>query len=75
VRQRASPHPRTARSADRARRRRERADVAMIQQAHVGVGICGKEGLQAARASDFQIGFFGALKRLVCAGCTAVVLG
>lgn len=29
-------------------------DVSMIQMAHVGVGIHGKEGLQAARASDYS---------------------
>jgi phospholipid-translocating ATPase len=40
-------------------------DVAMIQQAHVGVGIRGKEGLQAARAADYNISFFSALQRLL----------
>lgn len=30
-------------------------DVAMIQKAHVGVGISGIEGLQAACASDYSI--------------------
>jgi len=30
-------------------------DVAMIQKAHVGVGISGMEGLQAACASDYSI--------------------
>ena len=30
-------------------------DVAMIQKAHVGVGISGVEGLQAACASDYAI--------------------
>ena len=30
-------------------------DVAMIQKANVGVGICGQEGLQAACASDYAI--------------------
>lgn len=30
-------------------------DVAMIQASHVGVGIFGKEGTQAARASDYAI--------------------
>lgn len=33
-------------------------DVALIQSAHVGVGIYGKEGIQAALASDFSIGQF-----------------
>ena len=31
-------------------------DVNMIQQAHVGVGILGKEGTQASSYSDFAIG-------------------
>ena len=31
-------------------------DVSMILQSHVGVGILGKEGQQAARAADFAIG-------------------
>lgn len=31
-------------------------DVNMITQAHVGVGILGKEGSQAARSADFAIG-------------------
>lgn len=30
-------------------------DVGMIQAAHVGVGISGKEGLQATLASDYAI--------------------
>lgn len=29
-------------------------DVGMIQEAHIGVGIAGREGLQAARASDYS---------------------
>ena len=29
-------------------------DVSMIQSAHVGVGISGQEGLQAANASDYS---------------------
>lgn len=31
-------------------------DVPMIMKAHVGVGILGKEGQQAARSADFAIG-------------------
>ena len=31
-------------------------DVAMILAAHVGVGILGKEGQQAARSADYAIG-------------------
>ena len=30
-------------------------DVNMIAQAHVGIGIEGLEGMQAARASDYAI--------------------
>nr|KAJ3421610.1 hypothetical protein HK105_002932 [Polyrhizophydium stewartii] len=40
-------------------------DVSMIQQAHIGIGISGKEGLQAALASDFVIGQFRFLSRLL----------
>lgn len=41
-------------------------DVSMIQEAHVGVGIFGKEGTQAARASDYAIHQFRYLRRLLC---------
>lgn len=40
-------------------------DVSMIQAAHVGVGINGMEGTQAARSADFAIGQFKYLKRLL----------
>ncbi|KAF2083432.1 P-type ATPase-like protein [Saccharata proteae CBS 121410] len=40
-------------------------DVAMIQEAHVGVGIVGEEGRQAAMSSDYAIGQFRYLTRLV----------
>lgn len=40
-------------------------DVAMIQKAHVGVGISGAEGLQAACASDYSIAQFRFLQRLL----------
>ena len=40
-------------------------DVSMIQTAHVGVGITGFEGLQAARASDYSICYFEHLQRLL----------
>ena len=30
-------------------------DVGMIQEAHVGIGVEGKEGKQAALASDFSV--------------------
>lgn len=40
-------------------------DVPMIQEAHVGVGITGKEGLQAARAADYSVGCFKFLIRLL----------
>ena len=33
-------------------------DVSMIQEAHVGVGIFGKEGMQAANSSDYAISLF-----------------
>lgn len=40
-------------------------DVAMIQAADVGVGIVGEEGRQAAMSSDYAIGQFRFLQRLV----------
>jgi magnesium-transporting ATPase (P-type) len=40
-------------------------DVSMIIEADVGVGIYGEEGTQAAMASDYAIGEFQCLKRLV----------
>lgn len=40
-------------------------DVSMIQAAHVGVGISGVEGLQAARSADFAISQFRFLKKLL----------
>ncbi|CAN6270544.1 unnamed protein product, partial [Urochloa humidicola] len=40
-------------------------DVRMIQEANIGVGISGREGLQAARAADYSIGKFKFLKRLI----------
>jgi len=40
-------------------------DVGMIQEAHVGVGISGKEGQQAVNASDFAIAQFKFLQELV----------
>lgn len=40
-------------------------DVNMITAANVGIGILGKEGAQAARASDYAISEFRFLKRLM----------
>jgi len=40
-------------------------DVNMITTANIGVGIQGKEGLQAARASDYAISEFRMIRRLV----------
>lgn len=40
-------------------------DVSMIQAAHVGVGISGVEGLQAARSADVSIGQFRYLRKLL----------
>lgn len=40
-------------------------DVSMIQAAHVGVGISGVEGLQAARSADFSISQFRFLRKLL----------
>ncbi|RHZ25420.1 hypothetical protein DYB31_009327 [Aphanomyces astaci] len=40
-------------------------DVPMISTAHVGVGIAGEEGRQAVNSSDFAVGQFHFLARLV----------
>ncbi|KAF0684191.1 Aste57867_23814 [Aphanomyces stellatus] len=40
-------------------------DVAMIQRAHIGVGICGQEGMQAVNSSDYAIGQFYFLEKLL----------
>uniref|UniRef100_A0AC35TXU4 Phospholipid-transporting ATPase n=1 Tax=Rhabditophanes sp. KR3021 TaxID=114890 RepID=A0AC35TXU4_9BILA len=40
-------------------------DVSMIKTAHIGVGISGKEGMQAVLASDYSIGQFRFLQRLL----------
>jgi phospholipid-transporting ATPase len=37
----------------------------MINQAHIGIGIKGLEGFEAARASDYSIGEFKILRTLV----------
>jgi magnesium-transporting ATPase (P-type) len=40
-------------------------DVSMIQAASVGIGLVGREGLQAARASDFSLAKFRFLAKLI----------
>lgn len=40
-------------------------DVSMIQEAHVGLGIMGKEGRQAVRCSDFAFARFKFLRRVL----------
>jgi phospholipid-translocating ATPase len=40
-------------------------DLAMLAAAHVGVGISGREGLQAARVADYAIAQFRFLARLL----------
>lgn len=40
-------------------------DLAMLAEAHVGIGISGKEGLQAARVADYSIAQFRFLSRLL----------
>ncbi|KAF2100737.1 putative phospholipid-transporting ATPase [Rhizodiscina lignyota] len=40
-------------------------DVSMIQAAHVGIGISGVEGLQAARSADVAIAQFRYLRKLL----------
>ncbi|KAI9914347.1 hypothetical protein PsorP6_008157 [Peronosclerospora sorghi] len=40
-------------------------DVAMIQTAHIGVGVSGQEGAQAVNASDYALAQFRFLQRLL----------
>ncbi|KAL3150345.1 hypothetical protein ABBQ32_000189 [Trebouxia sp. C0010 RCD-2024] len=40
-------------------------DVGMIQEAHIGVGISGQEGMQAVMSSDFSIAQFRYLETLL----------
>jgi len=40
-------------------------DVAMIQEAHVGIGILGREGRQAASAADFAVPEFQHLQKAI----------
>ncbi|KAM5141499.1 phospholipid-transporting ATPase IK-like [Mantella aurantiaca] len=40
-------------------------DVNMIKNAHIGVGVIGKEGLQAVLASEFAVGQFSYLQNLL----------
>jgi P-type E1-E2 ATPase len=54
-----TPHPMTLAIGDGAN------DVGMIQRAEVGIGISGKEGLQAANAADFSIAQFRFLRLLL----------
>ncbi|CAH2107980.1 unnamed protein product [Euphydryas editha] len=40
-------------------------DISMIQEAHVGFGIYGKEGHQAARSADFAFTKFAMIKKIL----------
>ena len=40
-------------------------DVSMIMEAHIGVGIYGEEGMRAVQSSDYAIGEFKILHRLL----------
>nr|XP_021202672.2 probable phospholipid-transporting ATPase IF isoform X1 [Bombyx mori] len=52
-------HPITAAIGDGAN------DISMIQEAHVGFGIFGREGHQAARSADFAITKFSMIKKFL----------
>ena len=41
-------------------------DVSMIMEAHIGVGIYGEEGMRAVQSSDYAIGEFRILHRILC---------
>jgi len=53
------PHVRTLSIGDGAN------DVSMIQEAHIGVGILGKEGTQAAMSSDYCVAQFAYLANML----------
>lgn len=40
-------------------------DVSMIREAHIGVGLYGNEGMRAVQSSDFALGEFKFLWRLI----------
>ena len=40
-------------------------DVSMIKEAHIGIGLYGNEGMQAVQSSDFAVGEFRFLWRLL----------
>jgi phospholipid-transporting ATPase len=40
-------------------------DVPMIMEAHIGIGVMGKEGTQAVRSADYAIGQFRFLEKLI----------
>lgn len=40
-------------------------DVGMIQEAHIGIGIMGREGRQAVRVSDYAVSRFHFMRRLL----------
>lgn len=40
-------------------------DVSMIQEAHIGLGIVGKEGRQAARCGDYAFANFSMIKKIL----------
>ena len=40
-------------------------DVSMIMEAHLGIGLYGEEGMRAVQASDFAIGEFKFLRKLL----------
>ncbi|KAJ2942708.1 hypothetical protein O0L34_g2178 [Tuta absoluta] len=52
-------HPVTAAMGDGAN------DISMIQEAHVGIGIFGREGHQAARSADFAFTKFSSIKKVL----------
>lgn len=49
-------------------------DVRMIQKADIGVGISGREGLQAARAADYSIGSKFCVCVCVCASVEGIFI-
>jgi P-type E1-E2 ATPase len=40
-------------------------DVSMIMEAHIGIGLYGNEGMNAVQASDYALGEFRFLRKLI----------
>jgi len=49
-------------------------DISMIQAANTGIGIVGKEGLQASLAADFSLTQFSHISKLILVSKSIIFL-